>query len=76
MSPKLTQSRLVRLESDLDELLLQESKARRVSAAFVIREALRERYELVPSKHAPRNAVNGPSCDEALVPVGRDTKAR
>lgn len=66
MSPKLTQSRLVRLESDLDELLLQESKARRVSAAFVIREALRERYELVPAKHAPRIAVNGPSCDSLL----------
>ena len=45
MSPKLTQTKLVRLEEDLNILLVGESKQRRVSVAFIIREALRERYK-------------------------------
>lgn len=49
MFPKLTQTVLIRMETDLDELLKQESKKRRVSKASVIREILRQRFNLVPN---------------------------
>jgi len=49
---KLSASVLVRLEDDLNELLEAEAKSRRVSKAFVVRELLRERYKLVPSRPA------------------------
>ena len=53
-SSKLSASILVRLEEDLMALVEAESRSRRVSKAFIVRELLRERFGLVPARPVPQ----------------------
>lgn len=78
---RLTETVMLRIEPELKALVSRDARARRVSMAFVIRELLLSIYghelstdfitvltpaQPLTSKHAPRIAVNGPSCDSLL----------